>query len=95
MVELRGLDVEVSLEVRSASEGGAEEWLMRMAIRGVLDTGWLPRRAGAEWSTASARLAIPSNARYEPMEIIVWSDAIGDGGRIHLRRIRIEPLGEA
>jgi hypothetical protein len=90
--ELRGKEVSVGLEVRSDPVKGAEDWLVRVAIRGVLDTGWLPQRTEEDWTVAQVPVAIPPNDRNEPMEIIMWSDSTGDEGRIHLRRIEIEPV---
>jgi hypothetical protein len=90
---LRGHEVEAALEVRSAETDGSEDWLVRVALAGVFDTGWLPQRAGTDWSTALMSVTIPPTVGSEPMEIIMWSDATGDGGRIELRRIEIQPVG--
>jgi hypothetical protein len=84
---VRDRTVEVGFKVRSAPVQGAQNWLVRIAITGVLDTGWQPQTAGRDWSTARVRVPIPPNDRFEPMEVILWSDARGAGGHLELNRI--------
>lgn len=95
---LLGTEVDVAFDVRAAPEGGSLEWLARAVIPQVMDTGWLPLTAGTDWSTVSLRVVIPPQIEVkEPMGLMMWSDAKGDGGRVELREIliRLAPVREA
>lgn len=90
---LRGREVELAFDVRTPDrESAGEEWMARAVIYGVLDTGWTRLPASPEWTAAAMRVVVPEGVRYDPMVIMMWSDAKGDGRRLELRGIQVTPL---
>jgi hypothetical protein len=89
---LGDLELQASFEVRSEPDSGAKLWLVRVVAPGVSDTGWIELPAEPEWTRQSVRLPAPRGDETESMDIIIWPDALGDGGRIEIRRIALDPL---
>lgn len=92
---LRGETLDLVFEVRAADGAESSEWLARVAIAGFLDSGWTTLTAGRDWSRAIMRITVPENDRYVPMVVMMWSDAKGDGGRLEVRSIALEPTNPA
>jgi hypothetical protein len=90
---LRGQEIDIKFEVRAAPGGGSDEWMARAAIAGAMDSGWTRLTAAEEWTEGTLRVSVPPGNRYEPMVVMIWSDAKGDGRSLELRKIRVIPVG--
>ena len=83
--------VDVTLETRSSPVGGADMWLARCVMVDMEDSGWFEFPGTQEWSAHTLRCAVDPDAGDRPLDVMIWSDAQGDAGRIELRRIRVAP----
>jgi hypothetical protein len=89
---LRGVEVDILYEVRSAAERGSMEWQARVVIVGAADTGWLPQAALPDWSVVTVRMTIPDVDLEWPLDLMIWSDSRGGGGGVDLRRLEVRPV---
>lgn len=86
---LAGVDADIVLDVRSAREGGSDAWQVRVVVPGVLDTQWRTFTAEPAWTSQTVHLSVPDVSILRPMDIMFWSDADGDDGKIDLKRVTI------
>ena len=93
LTAIGGAELDISFEVRAPAVGGAEVWLIRCALSGVADSGWLETDIGEEWSVQTVRCPTDASARGPAFDLMMWADAEGDGGVIELRRIVFRRIG--
>lgn len=89
--ELAGRPVEIAIDARRAREGGATESLLRVDVQGHGSSGWRPISVGEEFSVVGFTFDVPDTEDSDPIVVLVWPDASGEGLEIEVREVIVRP----
>jgi len=87
-----GRTIEVMLSARSANENGAERALLRLDIQNFGGSGWREIELSDEFSEVGFSYQVPDVDTRDPVLMLVWPDADGEGGQIEVRQVILRPV---